>query len=71
MQKLIDADSDERKKLLGTSFDRLGTSYAIKDVSGFLEGLAAIANAYQGEIPWLEFESFDEWMQDDGTTLKL
>lgn len=71
LQKLIAADFDERKRLLGTSFDRLATSYAIKDVNGFLDGLAAIANAYGGKLPWQDFESFDDWMLDDGTALKL
>ena len=71
LQKLIAADFDERKKLLGASFDRLATSYAIKDVNGFLDGLAAIANAYGGKLPWQDFESFDAWMLDDDAALKL
>ena len=71
LQKLIAADFDERKKLLGASFDRLSTSYAIKDVNGFLDGLAAIANAYGGKLPWQDFESFDAWMLDDDAALKL
>ena len=71
LQKLIAADFDERKRLLGASFDRLATSYAIKDVNGFLDGLAAIANAYGGKLPWQDFESFDAWMLDDDAALKM
>lgn len=71
LKKLIAADFAERKKLLGNSFDLLKTSYAIKDVNGFLDGLAAIAKAYGGDLPWTDFRSFDDWMLDDDTTLNL
>lgn len=70
LKKVITADFEERKRLLGDSFDRLA-SYAINDVDGFLDGLAAIAKAYGGDLPWADFKSFDDWMQDDTTTLKL
>ena len=71
LKKLIAADFAERKKLLGNSFDLLKTSYAINDVNGFLDGLAAIAKAYGGDLPWADFKSFEDWMDDDDTTLKL
>ena len=71
LKKLIAADFAERKKLLGNSFDLLKTSYAINDVNGFLDGLAAIAKAYGGDLPWTDFESFGDWMHDDDTTLNL
>lgn len=71
LEELIDADFEKREKLLGASFDRLGGSYTIKDANGFVEDLAAVARAYGGEIPWQDAESFDDWMQDDDTVLKL
>ena len=71
LKKLITADFAERKKLLGNSFDRLKASYAINDVNGFLDGLAAIAKAYGGDLPWTDFRSYDDWMLDDDTTLNL
>ena len=71
LEELINADFDKRKKLLGASFDRLQESRAIKDVDGFLDGLAEIAKAHGGELPWLNFESFDDWMGDDDTVLKM
>lgn len=71
LKELIAADFDRRTELLGSSFDRLEKSYAIKDANGFLDSLAAIAKSYGGELPWRDFESFDEWMQDDDTVLKL
>ena len=71
LQKVIAADFKERRKLLGDSFDRLETSCAIKDANGFLDGLAAIAKAYGGDLPWADFDSFDDWMRDGDTVLKL
>ena len=71
LKKLIAADFTERKKLLGNSFDLLKKSYAINDVNGFLDGLAAIAKAYGEDLPWADFKSFDDCMLDENTTLKL
>ena len=71
LKKLIAADFAERKKLLGNSFDLLKASYAINDVNGFLDGLAAIAKAYGGDLPWTDFKSFDDWMHNDDKTLEL
>ena len=71
LKKVIAADFKERKALLGDAFDRLEANYAINDVNGFLDGLAAIAKAYGGDLPWADFKSFDDWMRDDDTALKL
>ena len=71
LKKLIAADFAERKKLLGNSFDLLKKSYAINDVNGFLDGLAAIAKAYGADLPWTDFKSFDDLMHNDNKTLEL
>ena len=66
LKELIDADFEEREKLLRASFDRLGGSYAIKDADGFVDGLAAIAKAFGGDLPWQDATAFDEMMQVAG-----
>lgn len=71
LKKVIAADRKERKALLGDAFERLEANRAINDVNGFLDGLAAIAKAHGGDLPWTDFKSFDDWMRDDDTTLKL
>ena len=71
LKKVIAADFKERKALLGDAFDRLEANYAINDVNGFLDGLGAIAKAHGGDLPWADFKSFDDWMRDDDTVLKL
>ena len=71
LKKVLAADFKERKKLLGDAFDRLESNPAINDVNGFLDGLAAIAKAHGGDLPWADFKSFDDWMRDDDTVLKL
>lgn len=67
LERLIKSDFDARERLLGQSFDKLRTSYGIKDVNGFLSALAEIAP----DLPWEDFEQFNDWMLDDETVLDL
>lgn len=71
LKELITADFDRRRELLDAAFSGLEKKHAIKDIDGFLQDLASIAGAYGGQIPWQDFESFDDWMEDDDTVLKL
>lgn len=67
LERLIQSDFDARERLLERSFDQLRTSYGIEDVNGFLGALAKIAP----DLPWKDFETFDDWMCDEDTTLDL
>lgn len=71
LERILREHAVEKERLLGSAFDKLRTNYGVEDVDGFLNGLCEIAAAYGGELPWHDFETFDAWMEDDNTTLKL
>ena len=71
LERILQEHAVEKERLLGSAFDQLRTNYGVEDVDGFLNGLCEIAAAYGGELPWSDFETFDAWMEDDNTTLKL
>ena len=71
LERILQEHAVEKERLLGLAFDKLRTNCGVEDVDGFLNGLCEIAEAYGGELPWSDFETFDAWMEDDNTTLKL
>ena len=71
LERILQEHAVEKERLLGSAFDKLRTNYGVEDVDGFLNGLCEIAAAYGGDLPWSDFETFDAWMEDDNTTLKL
>ena len=68
LERIIKSNFEERERLIGQSFNQLRTSYGIGDVDGFLKALAEIA---PDDLPWKDFEQFDDWMRDDETVLDL
>ena len=68
LERLIKSDLDERERLIGQAFNQLRTSYGIEDIDGFLKALAEIA---PDDLPWEDFEQFNDWMLDDETVLDL
>lgn len=68
LERLIKSDFEERERLIGQSFNQLRTNYGIEDIDGFLKALAEIA---PDDLPWKDFEQFDDWMCDDETVLDL
>ncbi len=71
LERMLREHAVEKERLLRSAFDQLRTNYGVEDVDGFLNGLCEIAAAYGGDLPWSDFETFDAWMEDDNTTLKL
>lgn len=71
LERIQQEHAVEEERLLGSAFDKLRTNYGVEDVDGFLNGLCEIAAACGGDLPWSDFETFNAWMEDDNTTLKL
>lgn len=71
LERMLRDHAVERSSLLESSLDKLRVNCGIEDVDAFLGGLVEMAAAYGGDLPWHDFETFDKWMEDDATVLKL
>lgn len=71
LERILKDHTVERSSLLESSLDKLRVNCGIEDVDAFLGGLVKIAADFGGDLPWHDFKTFDNWMEDDNTVLKL
>ncbi len=71
LQAFIDDHFQEREALLNCTFEDIQVAHYDGNTDDFLRGLVKINAAYAQELPWVNFEEFDEFMLDPDTSLKL